>query len=74
MAQPQMARIACGQCNGWYNSERELRDHMQSAHLRFVPEQRTVQHGGTEPDSFEDQLGTSKEEWAKLSVELRNRV
>jgi hypothetical protein len=74
MAQPQAARITCGQCNGWYNSESELRDHMQTAHRRFVPEQSTFQHGGTQPDSFEDQLGPSKEEWAKLSVRLRNRV
>lgn len=74
MAQPQTARITCGQCNGWYNSESELRDHMQTAHRRFVPEQSTFQHGGTQPDSFENQLGTSKEEWARLSVRLRNRV
>jgi hypothetical protein len=70
MAQPQAARIICGQCNGWYNSESELRDHMQSAHRRFVPEQSTFQHG----DSFKNRLGTSKEEWAKLSGQLRNRV
>ena len=62
MAQPQAARITCGQCNGWYNSESELRDHMQSAHRRFISEQSTLQYGGT------------KEEWAKLSVQLRNRV
>ena len=47
---------------------------MQTAHRRFVPEQSTFQHGGTQPDSFEDQLATSKEEWAKLSLQLRNRV
>ena len=74
MAQPQAARITCGQCNGFYNSERELRDHMQTAHRRFVSEQSTFQHGGTRPDSVKNQLGTSKEEWAKLSVQLRNRV
>ena len=74
MGQPQMARITCSVCNGWYNSESELRDHMQTAHRRFAPEQSTFQHGGTQPASFEDQLGTSKEEWAKLSVQLRNRV
>jgi hypothetical protein len=32
MAQPQMARITCSQCNAWYSTERELRDHMQTAH------------------------------------------
>jgi hypothetical protein len=60
MAQPQESRITCGQCNGWYNSETELRNHMQTVHRRFVPEQSTFQHGGTQPDSFEDQLGTVK--------------
>jgi hypothetical protein len=74
MAQPQMARTTCSLCDGWYNSESELRDHMQTAHRRFVPEQSTFQHGNTQPDSFEDQLGTSREEWTKLSVQLRNRV
>jgi len=74
MAQPQMAPITCSQCNGWYKSESELRDHMQTAHRRFVPEQSTFQHGDTQPDSSKNQLGTSKEEWARLSVQLRNRV
>ena len=74
MAQPQAARITCGQCNGWYNSESELRNHMQTAHRRFVSEQSTFQHGGTQPDSAKNQLASSKEEWAKLSVQLRNRV
>ena len=74
MAQPQVARITCSQCNGWYDSERELRDHMQAVHRRFVSEQSTFQHGGTHPDSSKNQLGTSMEEWAKLSVQLRNRV
>ncbi len=74
MAQPQVARTTCSQCNGWFNSERELRDHMQAAHRRFASEQSTFQHGGTQPDSFKIQLGTSKEEWAKLSVQLWNRV
>lgn len=74
MAQPQAARITCSQCNGWFDSERELRDHMQAAHRRFVSEQGTFQHVVTQPDSFKNKLDTSKEEWAKLSVELRNRV
>src|SRR3981081_3299488 len=74
MAQAQPARITCSQCNGWYNSERELWEHMQSAHRRFVSEQSTFQHGGTQPDSSKNQLGPSKEEGAKLSVQLRNRV
>jgi hypothetical protein len=74
MAHPQEARISCNECNGWYNSERELYEHMQTAHRRCVSEQSTLQHGGTLPDGFEKSLGTSKEEWAKLSVQLRNRV
>jgi|ERR1039458_3948947 hypothetical protein len=74
MAQPQVARITCSECNGCYDSERELRDHMQMAHRRFVLEQSTFQHGGTQPNSLKNQLGTSKEEWAKLSGQLRNRL
>jgi hypothetical protein len=74
MAQPQVARITCSQCDGWYDSERELQHHMQTAHRRCVSEQSTFQHCGTQPDSSKNQVGTSKEEWAKLSVQLRNRV
>jgi hypothetical protein len=62
MAQPQVSRLTCSQCYGWYNSERELRDHIQAALRRFVSEQSTFQHGGTQPDSFTNQLGTPKEE------------
>jgi hypothetical protein len=74
MAQPQMARIICSVCNGWYKSESELRDHMQSVHRRSVPEQSTFQQDSANPHSFEIQLRMSKEEWAKVSVKLRNRV
>ena len=74
MATPQMARITCSQCNGWYNSESELRDHMQSAHRRFISEQSTLPHGDAQPDRFEIQSRISREEWANLSVQLRNRV
>jgi hypothetical protein len=45
---------------------------MQTAHRRFVPEQGTFHHDGTQPGSFKNQLGPSKEEWARLSVQLRN--
>ena len=62
MAQPQVARITCSQCDGWYDSERELRNHMQAAHRRVFSEQSTFQHGGTQPDGFKNQFGTSKEE------------
>ena len=74
MAQPQLARITCSQCNACYNSESELRDHMQATHRRFVSEQSTLQHAGTQPDRSKNQLGPSKEEWAELSVQLRNGV
>jgi hypothetical protein len=39
MAQPQMARITCWQCNACYSSEHELRDHMRTAHRAFGSEQ-----------------------------------
>jgi|ERR1017187_1836914 hypothetical protein len=74
MAQPQLAQITCSLCNGWYVSERELRAHMQTVHRRFVSEQNTFQNDCTQQDSFKNQLGISKEEWARLSVQLRNRV
>jgi hypothetical protein len=74
MAQPQEARITCSLCNGWYNSESELRDHMQSAHRRFISEQSTLPQGDAQPDRFEIQSRISREEWANLSVQLRNRV
>lgn len=74
MAQPQAARITCTQCNGWFDSERDLRDHMQVAHRRFVSELSTFQHGGTQPESLKNRPGTSREEWAKLSILLRNRI
>ena len=60
MAQPQLGRITCSQCNGWYNSERELRDHMQTAHRRFVPDQRAFQDGNTQADSVKNQPETTK--------------
>jgi len=72
MAQPQTARVTCSECNGWYVSERELRDHMQTVHRRFVLEQSSPQRSTAQPEGSE--LGTSKEEWAKLSGQLRNRL
>jgi len=61
MPQPKEARITCTLCNGWYNSESELRSHMESAHRRFVSEESTLR------------LGT-KEEWTKLTVQLRDQL
>ena len=62
MAQLQMAQTTCSQCDGWYASERELQDHMQTAHRRSVPEQSTSHRDGTQPDDRENQLGTSKKD------------
>ena len=62
MAQPQMGRITCSQCNSWYASESELWEHVQEVHRRSVP------------DQIPFQRGASKEEWANLSVHLRNHV
>ena len=63
MAKPQMARITCSECNSFYASESELWEHMEEVHRRSVSEQSAFQRGGT-----------SKEEWANLSVHLRNHV
>ena len=37
MAQAQTARITCRVCDGWYDTDRDLREHMQAAHRRFIP-------------------------------------
>src|ERR1700722_1146148 len=74
MAQPQDARITCSQCNSFYASESELREHEQESHRRTVPEQGTFRHGGAQLGVEENWFGTSKEGWANLSVRLRNHV
>ncbi len=74
MAQPQVAQITCRQCNGLYASERELHDHIQAAHRRSVSEPINLQQDVTQPDSSKNRLGPSKDEWARLSVKLRNRI
>jgi hypothetical protein len=74
MAQPQEARITCSQCNSFYASESELWEHERESHRRSVPEQSTFQHGRSQPESFRNRFGTSKEEWGNLSVHLRNHV
>jgi len=51
MAQPQMGRITCSRCNAWYNSERELREHMKTAHREGRSEQGSSQRDGTQQDS-----------------------
>ena len=74
MVQAQMAPIYCNECNGRFESEGELWNHINAAHRMFAPGRRTFQHGCTETDSVEDQFDESKEVWAKISVQLRNRV
>ena len=43
-----MPDTACSQCNAWYNSERELHDHLRIFHRQFGSEQ-----SGSEPDDAE---------------------
>jgi hypothetical protein len=38
MAQPQIARFRCSQCDAGYDSDRELGDHMRATHHKFVSE------------------------------------
>jgi hypothetical protein len=47
-----MAEIICYECKAWYNSQRELRDHMQTAHRKFGPGHQTSGPDGMPPDSF----------------------
>jgi hypothetical protein len=61
MAQPQAARITCNLCSGWYNSERELRDHMQTVHRRFVSDQSTLQTDRKQQDKLKHDPDPSKE-------------
>jgi hypothetical protein len=74
MTQLQVAPVTCSQCNGWYDSESELWDHMQTAHRRFISERSTIRQDCTQSENLKNSLSTSKEEWAELSVQLRNRV
>jgi hypothetical protein len=74
MPQPQEARISCRECNSFYASEIELWEHMQEAHRRSVSEPSPFHHGGTHPESHRNRFGTTKEEWANVSVHLRNHV
>jgi hypothetical protein len=62
MAHPQEARISCNECNGWYNSERELYEHMQTAHRRFVSNQSTFQTDRKQQDNLKHDPDPSKEE------------
>ena len=74
MAQPHVSTITCSQCNGCYGSERQLWEHVQTAHRRSFSEQSTFKHGGSQPDSSKDVPSTSKEDWAELSLQLMDRI
>ena len=74
MPQPQEARITCRECNSFYASEIELWEHMQEAHRRCVSEPSPFQHGRTQAESRKNRFGASKEDWANLTVHLRNHV
>jgi hypothetical protein len=37
----------CSQCNAWYNSERELQDHLATVHHRFGSEESSPTLGDT---------------------------
>jgi len=41
-----MPDTACSQCNAWYNSEHELRDHLRTFHRRFGSEQSSSESPG----------------------------
>jgi hypothetical protein len=73
MPQPQLARITCSVCNGWYDTDCALRDHMQTAHRRFV-EQSAFQRNTAYPDRVGNQRRISGVEWAKLCNEVRSLV
>jgi hypothetical protein len=62
MTYPQEARNSCHQCNGWYNSESELYEHMQTVHRRCVPQQGTSPREVTQPNDFDRDLPTPKKD------------
>jgi hypothetical protein len=71
MPQPQLARITCSVCNGWYDSDSALCDHMRTAHRRFV-EQSSFQRSPASADGIGNQRRISGVEWAKLCNEVRS--
>jgi hypothetical protein len=40
-----MPQTSCSQCNAWYNSERDLRDHLRTVHRKFGSEQSSSEPG-----------------------------
>ena len=60
MIHPQEARISCKECNGWYNSESELYDHMRTAHRRCVGQKIDLQLGNPPLDSLKSSLALQR--------------
>ncbi len=50
VAQAGMAQITCRQCNAWYNTEGELREHMKTAHRQGASGQVRSERDDTQPD------------------------
>ena len=71
MAQAQTARITCRVCDGWYETDRDLREHMQAAHRRFISAPSSApnsspgdtQYVGAQPQNVKTQPRTPHEEW-----------
>ena len=63
MAYPEEARNSCHQCNGWYNSDSEFYQHMQTVHRRCVPQQSTFPREVTQTKDLDIYKPTSKNEW-----------
>jgi hypothetical protein len=45
-----MAQTTCSQCDAQYNSERELRDHLGTAHRKFGSEQSSFEPRDTQSE------------------------
>ena len=58
----QASRITCRVCDGWYDSERELQDHMQAAHRRFALGPSATQPLVTQPQNINSELRTPNDE------------
>ena len=72
MATAKPARITCRVCDGWYDSDRDLREHMQAAHRRFISApiistpisaQGDPQYVGAQPENVKTEARRPIEEW-----------
>ena len=57
---PHIPLVTCPHCNAWYNSERELRNHMQTAHRVFGAGQSNFNHPVGPPDASTIHPSTDK--------------